>query len=68
MTNQQLVAGELAEVIAAIRAGAAYANVHTTLSTGGEIRGQTGLQALTSSLREFIHKGRMGLRGFYRRV
>jgi hypothetical protein len=41
MTSQQLEAGELAEVIAAIRAGVAYANVHTSpLSTGGEIRGQ----------------------------
>jgi hypothetical protein len=39
--SQQLAAGELAEVIAALRAGAAYANVHTTpLSPGGEIRGQ----------------------------
>jgi hypothetical protein len=38
--TQQLAAGELAEVIAAIRAGAAYANVHTNLSPGGEIRGQ----------------------------
>ena len=40
--SQQLAAGELAEVIAAIRAGAAYANVHTSLSPGGEIRGQIG--------------------------
>jgi hypothetical protein len=40
--SQQLAAGELAEVIAAIRAGAAYANVHTNLSPGGEIRGQIG--------------------------
>jgi hypothetical protein len=39
-TSQQLAAGELAEVIAAMRAGAAYANVHTNLSPGGEIRGQ----------------------------
>ncbi len=39
-TTQQLTAGDLAEVIAAIRAGAAYANVHTNLSPGGEIRGQ----------------------------
>jgi hypothetical protein len=37
---QQLTAGDLAEVIAAMRAGTAYANVHTTLSPGGEIRGQ----------------------------
>jgi hypothetical protein len=39
--SQQIAAGELAEVIAAIRAGVAYANLHTTpLSPGGEIRGQ----------------------------
>jgi len=37
---QQILAGELFKVIAAIRAGFAYANVHTNLSTGGEIRGQ----------------------------
>lgn len=40
ITTQQLTAGDLAEVIAAMRAGAAYANVHTSLSPGGEIRGQ----------------------------
>lgn len=39
---QQIVAGELAEVIAAMRGGVAYANVHTDLSTSGEIRGQIG--------------------------
>ena len=40
-TSQQIVAGELAEVIAAIRAGRAYVNVHSTpLTPGGEIRGQ----------------------------
>ena len=37
---QQLGAGELAELVTALRAGVAYANVHTTLSPGGEIRGQ----------------------------
>lgn len=37
---QQLAAGDLAALIDAMRAGAAYVNVHTTLSPGGEIRGQ----------------------------
>ena len=37
---QQLAAGDLAASITAIRAGAAYANVHTQVSPGGEIRGQ----------------------------
>ena len=39
-TTQQLVQGGLPAVIKAIHAGAAYANVHTTVSPGGEIRGQ----------------------------
>ena len=39
--SQQITTGELDEVIAAIRAGVAYANVHATpLNPAGEIRGQ----------------------------
>jgi hypothetical protein len=39
--SQMILAGELDEVIAAIRAGVAYVNVHATpLNPGGEIRGQ----------------------------
>lgn len=38
--TQQLAAGELDEVIDAMRASAAYVNVHSSLSPGGEIRGQ----------------------------
>jgi hypothetical protein len=42
-TSQMITAGELAEVIAAIRAHRAYVNVHATpLNPGGEIRGQIG--------------------------
>jgi hypothetical protein len=41
--SQQITAGELDEVLAAIRAGFAYVNVHATpLNPGGEIRGQIG--------------------------
>jgi hypothetical protein len=39
-TGQSLGAGELFAILRAMRAGIAYANVHTTLFPGGEIRGQ----------------------------
>jgi hypothetical protein len=37
---QGIAAGDLAEVIRAIRVGKGYANVHTTTYPGGEVRGQ----------------------------
>ena len=39
---QGLAAGEFEEFLDAVRAGATYANVHTTGRPGGEIRGQIG--------------------------
>jgi CHRD domain len=38
--TQGLEGGNLAELIAALRAGATYANVHTSERPGGEMRGQ----------------------------
>jgi hypothetical protein len=38
--DQGIAAGEIAELIRAIRAGKTYANVHTDKHPGGEIRGQ----------------------------
>jgi hypothetical protein len=38
--NQGIAAMEFGELVRALRAGAAYANVHTTTFGGGEIRGQ----------------------------
>jgi CHRD domain len=40
IANQGIAAGELTEVIRALRKGAVYANVHSTQYPGGEIRGQ----------------------------
>jgi hypothetical protein len=41
-SSQQLPAGGLSQMINAMLNGAAYANVHTSLSPGGEMRGQIG--------------------------
>jgi hypothetical protein len=38
--GQGIAAGELAEIIAAMRAGHAYANVHSSKFPGGEVRAQ----------------------------
>ena len=40
--NQGLDAEEFDELVRAIRAGAAYVNVHSSLFPPGEIRGQIG--------------------------
>jgi hypothetical protein len=39
---QGIAAGEFAELVKALRAGVAYANVHSSVWPGGEIRGQLG--------------------------
>jgi hypothetical protein len=39
-TGQGIAAGEFAELVSAIRAGATYVNVHTSTFPGGEIRAQ----------------------------
>jgi hypothetical protein len=40
VASQQIAPGEFAEILAAIRAGAVYVNIHSTPSPAGEIRGQ----------------------------
>lgn len=42
VATQGMAAGDLASVLKAMRAGVAYANVHTGTFPGGEIRGQIG--------------------------
>jgi CHRD domain-containing protein len=39
-TGQGIAPGEMAELLRAMRAGVTYANVHSSLFPGGEIRGQ----------------------------
>ena len=39
-TAQGIAPGEFEELVRALRAGVAYANVHTQARAGGEIRGQ----------------------------
>jgi hypothetical protein len=40
IANQRLAAGDFESAVAQIRNGLAYANVHTAVNPGGEIRGQ----------------------------
>lgn len=44
IVSQGIAPGEFKELIAAIRAGVAYANVHSSTFPGGEVRGQLLLQ------------------------
>jgi CHRD domain-containing protein len=39
-TGQGIAPGEWGELVAAIRAGVAYGNIHTPINPGGEVRGQ----------------------------
>lgn len=39
--GQGIAAGEFAELVAAIRGGVAYVNVHSSIFPAGEVRGQT---------------------------
>lgn len=40
ITTQQFTAGDLASLVDAMRDGLAYVNIHSTVSPGGEVRGQ----------------------------
>jgi len=48
---QGVTSGEFAEVVDALRAEAAYANVHSTRSPSGEIRGQVLFRAVGAAIR-----------------
>ena len=39
-STQQLPAGAIGQIISALKAGAAYVNIHSAASPGGEVRGQ----------------------------
>ena len=47
IVNQGVEPGQFNELIAAIRAGVAYVNVHSSTFPGGEVRGQLRLNELT---------------------
>lgn len=47
--GQGIAAGQFAEAVAALRAGAVYANVHTATYGGGEIRGQVNEKGAKSA-------------------
>lgn len=49
IATQQVATGDIGQVVAAIRAGFAYVNVHTTPSPGGEIRGQIRADSRTAA-------------------
>ena len=40
LPDQGVVAGDLVSIVQAMRSGAAYVNIHTSVHPGGEIRGQ----------------------------